>query len=185
MPPSCIERAGRAAPGCRGAVAFGAVVRREEHERAVRELLLVERLHELAEGEVHLRHVRVVLALHVVGEVGIKRLELRVGLDGVVWLVGPHGEEERLRLVALLLQPRHGFAHDERRGVAFEPADRLAVADEVARVLVRRAGVVLRGHPPVVTVVAGLRLRGVVEEAVQVPLAAVARRVARALEQLG
>ena len=132
---------------------------------------------------IHLRDVGVVLALHIVGEIGIQGLELGVRFDRVVRFVRPHREEERLRGVAFFLQPRDRLADDERRGVALQRADRLAVADEIARVLVRRAGVVLRGHPPVVAVIAGLRLREIVEQAVEMPLAAMAGRVARALEQ--
>ena len=132
---------------------------------------------------IHLRDVGVVFALHIVGEIGIQGFEFRVRLDRVVRFVGPHREEERLRGVAFFLQPRDRLADDERRGVALQRADRLAVADEIARVLVRRAGVVLRGHPPVVAVIARLRLREIVEQAVEMPLAAMAGRVARALEQ--
>lgn len=132
---------------------------------------------------IHLRDVGVVFALHIVGEIGIQGFEFRVRLDRVVRFVGPHREEERLRGVAFFPQPRDRLADDERRGVALQRADRLAVADEITRVLVRRAGVVLRGHPPVVTVIARLRLRGIVEQAVEMPLAAMAGRVARALEQ--
>ena len=99
-------------------------------------------------------------------------------------LVGPDGEEERLRLVPLRGQPVDRLVHHQRGRIALERADRLAVADEVVRVLVARGGVVLGGQPVLVAVVARLRLGGVVELAVEVPLADVAGGVTRLLEQL-
>ena len=130
---------------------------------------------------VHLRDVGVVLTLDVIGEVGIERFEFGIGFDGIMRLVGPNGEEEGLGGNALLFEPGDGLGDDERRGVALHLADGLTVANEVAGVLVGGASVVLRGHPPVVAVVARLWLGGVVEEAVEMPFAAVAGGVARFL----
>ena len=71
------------------------------------------------------------------------------------------------------------------RRIAFDLADRLAVADEVVGVAMARQGVVLRAEPVVEAVVARLRLRRLVELAGQVPLADVAGAVAGLAEQRG
>ena len=166
------------------AVAFGTIVTGEQDERGIGELHVVERLHELPEGVVELRDVRAVGPLLPIGDAG---MELFIPLgrrDRIVRLVRPDGQEKWLLRVAFFLQPADRFLHDERRRIVVGLADGLAVADEVRGKGVAGSRVVLRGEPPRVAVVRGLRLVGRVEQAVQVPFADVAGVVAGAGEEL-
>ena len=60
----------------------------------------------------------------------------------------------------------------------------LTVADEVIRILVARAGIIMRAHPIVITMIARLRIVWVVELllGVEMPLADMAGRITRLLK---
>ena len=124
------------------------------------------------------------LALHVVGKVKVFGFELGRRLDRVMRFMGPHRQQERLRRVAMLLQPGARLLDDQRRGIAFERADRLPIANKIAGVLVAGSRVVLRRQPPVVAMIVRLRLSRLVKVSVEMPLANMTRRIAALLEQL-
>src|SRR5204863_2689955 len=91
--------------------------------------------------------------------------------------------EERLLGGADFPQPFDRFIRNHLARVTLRRPDRLAVADEVRWVLMRRSRVVLRTHPMLKPVVPRLRLLLVVELAVEMPFADVTGRIAGILEQ--
>ena len=99
--------------------------------------------------------------------VGNMMLMLTAGFETTSFLLG----------YALLLAFQHP-EHAQRLRT-----DPLAVADEVRRILVARPRVVLRAHPVVEAVIPRLRLVRLVEAAVEMPLADVARRIAGLFEE--
>ena len=112
------QAAGAAAVAAVQAVALRAVVRGEEDERGVGELLFVQRSSSAAEGVVELRDVAVMLAHVLVGRSLVRLLKLRVGLDRQVRLVRPDGQEERLPRVAPVREPLDRLIDDQRRGIS-------------------------------------------------------------------
>jgi len=124
-----------------------------------------ERLHESAERGIRLRDVPVMLRLVglVLHQIGIVGLKFRIGFDRQVWLVKPDGQEKRLVLVTFLFQPSDRLVHDDVGRESLDFTHRLAITDEVGGVLVAWRGVVLSGQPPVVAVIIGLGVLGVVE----------------------
>ena len=166
-------------------IPLGAVVRRKNHAGVLRELQVVEALHQLAKRRIQLGHVGMVRTLHLVGQLGVQGLESRIRLDGVVRFVGPDGQEERLVALPFRLQPAHRLADHQRGRVALERPHRLPVPHKVPRVVVRGVGVVLGGQPPVVTMLPRLGVPGLVEQPIQMPLARVTGGVPRLAQQLG
>ena len=57
--------------------------------------------------------------------------------DRCVRLMKPHIQEERFVGIAMLVQPRDGFVHDQLAGIALQFTDGSAVADKVVWVPVR------------------------------------------------
>ena len=106
-------------------------------------------------------------------------------LDRLVWFVRPDGEKERLLFLLFLLQPADRFFYSQHSRGPFQFSGCLTVANIVGRVDVVRAGIVLCGQPPIVTVIVRLRLIGRVKFSVEVPLADVAGGIAPLAEQLG
>jgi len=97
--------------------------------------------------------------------------------------VRPHRDKERLRVIAVITKPIDRFLHNQRSAETFEWPSGIPVSHKVRRVLVRGRSVVLRGKPPVVPVIVGLRLFVGVEFAVEVPLTDMAGRLAFLFQQ--
>ncbi len=180
---SAAQSSGGAATWAFVSVAFRAVIGGEKDKGILGELEVIEDAEELAKSGVHLGDIGVVFLLEVVWDVGVQGFKSGIGLDGVMGFVGPDGEEEGFGGVAFLAEPLGGFLDNERRGVALEFSCGGPVADEVFGVFVGRRSVVLSGHPPVVAVVTGLGLCGVVKEAVEMPFSGVAGGVAGGFEE--
>ena len=142
------------------AVALRSVVTGEEDQRGIGELHVVDSLHELPEGVVELRDVRAVGPLLPIGDAGMELFMTLFRRDRIVRLVRPDGQEKRLLWVAFFLQPAARLLRDERRRIVVGLADGLAIADEVRRKRMARCRVILRGEPPGVAVIRGLRLVG-------------------------
>ncbi len=133
---------------------------------------------------IHLRHVRMMLRLHIIRQTGIQRLKLRVRLDRIVRLVRPHRQKEGLRWIPFLLQPPNRLLHHQRRRIPLHQSHRLTIAHKIVRILMTRSRIVLRRQPPVIPVIPRLRLLRIIEQPVQMPLPNVARAIPRPLQQL-
>jgi hypothetical protein len=113
--------------------------------------------------------------------------ELRRGGNALVRFVEADVEEKGFRLVAVVVEPVDGFVHHDLAGVAFHLAQGLAIAHEVDGVAVRGGGVVARGQPMVVAVVAGVGpvARAVREVVAEMPFPHMGGGVSTRLEEFG
>ena len=73
--------------------------------------------------------------------------------NDVVGLVEPQVQKERRLGITLFIEPRDRLINDDLAGIAFNLSYRLAVAKEVDRVLVARAGPAVHAEPVVKTMV--------------------------------
>ena len=102
---------------------------------------------------VHLGDVGVVADLGGILEIRVLPLEDLRRSDRFVRFMEADEQEERLGLVACLVEPGECFVDDQLARIAFEWSDRLAVADEVVGVTVAGQSVVLRAEPVIETVI--------------------------------
>lgn len=160
------------------------VVTGEHNQRRVSQALVVDRPQQSAAGVVQLGDVAVVR--------GVRRIVMRIELgeslvarDRLVGLMEAGEQEKGTAVVPPCAQPVDRLVGDDLRRVVVGRADLPAVPHEVVGTPVVGQGVVLRAEPVVESMVPRLRLRRLVEGAVEMPFADVARRVARLAEQRG
>ena len=160
---------------------FRSIVRGEHHERVVAQLEFLEHIEYSTHGAVDVLDIGKELGLidiacprQVLGhQIGRRRYRFMRFMKRTV------DEERLLRLRStVLLQPADDFVSDQLAAETGQRTDRLAVAHEVDRVLVRGGRVVLCRQPMVKALIARLRLSRRVELCVAVPLAGHARGVA-------
>jgi hypothetical protein len=88
------------------------------------------------------------------------------------------------RPVLSSFKPIDSFAGNDLATESFKETNGLSVSNKVARVLVRRASVVLSRKPVLKSCIVGLWLSGIIENRIAVPLARHGRCISRIAKQL-
>ena len=84
--------------------------------------------------------------------------------------VKPDIQKERCVGITLLGQPRHRLVDDNLAGIAFDPSDRLAVANEVHGIPMAGLSVVSRREPIIKAMIRGCRLFAFLRRHAKMPL---------------